>query len=333
MAIAPDRYSVHVDRPNSSILVANMQPDDVYIHDRVFASVPVPKQSDLYFSMPPDGWFRSFAQKRAPATETPGVNYNVNPNNRYSCDVYGVHVDLDDQTMANYDAPLDPERDAARLLAKHIKIRKEIDWVQRYFQLGVWTGFRVGGNAVSDFDCTQSYSNGQWDLPNSNPIRDVDYMIEFMMSQTGMKAKGMVIARNVYTALRNNPAVYGRKQYVSEAFIDTAWLAKAFGLQEIIVAEAVLNNSQEGQARNMGFLLSNTFLLYYKADAPAILEPSAGYTFEWTGYPGANGLTAVVRQYRMEHIRATRMEAECAYDFKVVSSDMGILGKNVLSKV
>lgn len=324
---------VHVDRPNSNILVANMQPDDVYIHNRVFASVPVPKQSDLYFSMPPDGWFRSGARVRAPATESAGVNYTVNPNNRYNCQVIAVHVDLDDQTTSNYDAPLDPERDASRLLAKHIKIRKEIDWVQRFFQMGVWTGFRSTGTTISDFDPTQSYSHGQWDLPNANPIADVDYLTSFMMSQTGYKPNVMVIARDLYCALRNNPAVYGRKQYVSEAFVDTAWLAQAFGVKEVIVAEAVLNSAQEGQTRNMGFLLSNCFLLCYKAASPAILEPSAGYNFEWTGYPGANGLTGVVRKFRMEEIRSDRMEGESAYDFKIVSSDMGILGKNMLSVV
>lgn len=330
MAISPDRYSVHVDRPNSTILVAQMQPDSVYIHDRVFASVPVPKQSDLYYSMPPDGWFRSGAQKRAPGTETPGVIYNVSPNNRYSCDVVGVHVDLSDQLAANYDAPLDPERDSAMLLAKHIKIRKEIDWVQRYFQMGVWTGFRVGGNTVSDFDCTQSYSHGQWDLPNSDPIRDITYMMDFMMSQTGYKPNVLVLAKNVYSALRNNPAVYGRYIGVIPQIMDEDLLKKALGVEEIIIAEAVLNNSQEGQAKSMGFLLSNTFLLCYKTKTPSIMAPTAGYTFEWVGYPGANGLTAVVRQFRMEEIRSTRMEAEAAYDFKIVSSDMGILGKNVL---
>lgn len=333
MAIAPDRYSVHVDRPNTQILIANMQPDDVYIHDRVFAPVQVPKQSDLYFSMPSDAWFRSNAQVRAPATETPGVVYSVNPNNRYDCKVYGVHIDLDDQTIANYDAPLDPQRDASRLLAKHIKLRKEIDWVQRYFQMGVWTGFRGAGGAQSDFDCTQAYSHGQWDLPNSNPIADVDYMMSFFMSQTGYKPNVLVLARNVYTALRNNPAVYGRYTGVVPQFVDQDMLTKALGVEEIIICESVLNNAQEGKAKQMGFMLSNTFLLCYRPKTPALLEPSAGYTFEWTGYPGAQGLTAVVRNYRLEHLRATRIEAEAAYDFKIVSSDMGILGKNVLQVV
>lgn len=331
MSMSPLQNETYVDQLSSNILVANMQPDSVFVHDRVFATVNVPLPTGLYFSMPDDAWFRSGAQETGPDAEAPTVEYHVNPDNRYQCKVVRVKVNLSAETISTYQAPLDPQRDASRLLARNIKIKKELDFNRQYFQPGVWTGFRGAANVVQDFDCSQAYSKGQWNLASSDPILDIQYCQDFMMSRTGYKPNVLLLSKDVWSALKNHPTIIERFKYTQAGILTTQLIAAALDVDEIVVAEAVLNSAQEGQAKVMGFMSKNCALLCYRTKSPAILEPSAAYQFAWTGYPGANGLTGVVTQYWKPEIRSTVMEACSSYDFKVVSSDFGVFLSNVLS--
>ena len=54
--------------------------------------------------------------------------------------------------------------------------------------------------------------------------------------------------------------------------------------------------------------------------------PTGGYTFEWTGRVG--GATRIMR-FRMEHLKSDRVEAEMAFDQKLVSSSLGAFLLNV----
>jgi hypothetical protein len=53
------------------------------------------------------------------------------------------------------------------------------------------------------------------------------------------------------------------------------------------------------------------------------MTPSAGYIFAWTGVSGGLGATIGTSQFRMESLKANRVEAEVAFDNKVVASDLG----------
>ena len=66
MAInAPGSGDVHVDRPLTQIAIAFSQDPEAFIADRVFPVVPVAKQTDSYFTIASDDWFRDEMQKRA----------------------------------------------------------------------------------------------------------------------------------------------------------------------------------------------------------------------------------------------------------------------------
>ena len=52
--------------------------------------------------------------------------------------------------------------------------------------------------------------------------------------------------------------------------------------------------------------------------------PSAGYTFVWRGYIGASDMGTRIFRFRMNALRSDRIEIECAYQFKLVSADLGL---------
>jgi hypothetical protein len=61
------------------------------------------------------------------------------------------------------------------------------------------------------------------------------------------------------------------------------------------------------------------------------LTPSAGYTFAWTGVSGGLGATIGTSQFRMESIKSDRVEAEMAFDNKVISADLGYFWNTIVA--
>ena len=333
MSEMPSRFNTHVVRPLTNILLANTQDPGVYINNRIFPSIDVEYQSDLYYTMPSDAWFRTVAQERGPATESVGVTYDLNPNNRYDCRVYAVHYDLSDQARRNYSTPFDAETAATKIVASNILLRQELDFQRTYLRKNVWGGFVGSGNIPKDFDCTDStVSHGQWDLASSDPIMDIEYLMTFMMSQTGRKANKLTLGKDVFSAPKNHPQFVDRIKYSQLGVTTEALMAQIFGVDELIIAEAVLNSAQEGQQKRMGFMASNCFLLTYSPSAPTLMEPAAGLRFNWTGYDRAAKLNASVSSIPIPLRKATRIEAEICYDMRITCTDCGIFGINVLSK-
>lgn len=333
MSELPSRFQTHVVRPLTNVLLGNMQDPGVYINQRVFPSIDVEFQSDLYYTMPPDAWYRTVAQERGPATESVGVVYDLDPNNRYDCRVKAVHYDLADQSRKNYSTPYDAETAATKLVSANIKLRQELDFQQTYLRKGVWQGFVGSGGVPKDFDCSDTtVSHGQWDLASSDPIMDIEYLMTFMMSQTGRKPNKLTVSKDVFSVLKNHPQFVDRIKYSQIGITTEQLMASIFGIDDLIVAEAVLNSAQEGQRRQMGFMASNCFLLTYSPNAPTLMEPAAGLMFNWTGYDPATKNNAAVAVIPLPWRRCSRIEAEIAYDMRITCPECGIFGINVLSK-
>ena len=113
----PTISDVHIDAILTNISVAYMQRAENMIADKVFPVVPVDKKSNKYFKYDKNDWFRDEAQRRAPGTESAGGGYNLSTDT-YSADVWAFHKDVDDQTLANADTPLNPLREAAEFVTQ-----------------------------------------------------------------------------------------------------------------------------------------------------------------------------------------------------------------------
>lgn len=331
--MGPTISEIHVNRPLTNMMQSYMSDlSDTMVADKVFPQIPVLKRSDKYFSIPKGAWFKAGAAVRAPGTETVGINYHVNPDNDYVCKVYGVHFDLDDQTAANADAPLAGDFAATRFITRNLLITRELEWMQTYFQPGIWSGVNATGATVnSDYDVIGN-GHGAWDTDNSDPIRDIRAMQTYIESHTGYEPKTLTLSKNVYDAVCNNKSILDRIRYTQRGVLTTDLLASMFQVDRLLVAKAVINTAQTGLADNMGFIANNGFLLSYAPSAPSLTDPSAGYTFNWTGYTGAGDNGQVMTTMRLPWLRSTRFEGEYSWALKMVASDLGAFGVNVLAK-
>lgn len=317
----PTISSVHIDAPLTMISTAYVQDQNNFISTKVFPVVPVEKKSDVYFTYDKGDWFRDEAKKRAPGTESAGSGYGLG-NAQYNCDTFAFHKDIDDQTRANSDSPLSPDRDATEFVTQRMLLRQEVQWASDYFTTGVWATDMTGVAAAP--------AGGQFiqwnDYAASTPITDISNGKRAILVVTGFEANTLVLGYDVFLQLQNHPDIVDRVKYtggVPDQVQTQKILAALFGLDNVFVAKAVQNTGAEGAADAFSFVQGKHALLCYVPKNPGLLTPSAGYTFHWKGVSGGLGTSTAIKRFRMEHLASDRVEGEVAFDNKLVGADLG----------
>jgi len=322
----PSINSVHIDAILTNISVAYMQKAENYIADKVFPVVPVDKKSNKFFTYTKNDWFRDEAQRRADATESAGSGYSLNTDT-YSAEVFAFHKDVGDQTIANSDAPLSPLREAAEFVTNRMLLRKEIQFVSDFIKTGVWGTDLTGVSGTPSTNEFKQWSN----FDNSDPLEDMELAKETILSTTGFEANTLVLGYQVFRKLKNHPDLVDRIKYTSSNVITEDMIARMFGVDRVLVAKSVKATNNEGATGAYSFNVGKSALLCHVAPNPGLLTPSAGYTFAWNGVSGGLGQSIGTSQFRMESIKATRVEAEMAFDNKIVGSDLGVYFASVVA--
>lgn len=308
----PTSSDVHVDAILTNISVAYIQDQTNFIANSVFPNIPVEKQSDKYFKYTKGDWFRDEAQLRAPATESAGSGFTLATDN-YSTRVYAFHKDVDDQVRANSDSPINPDRDATTFVTQRMLLRQEIQWSSTYFTTGVWATDVVGGTNFT-----------QWsNYATSNPIDDIEAAKSVILTSTGFMPNTLVMGYDVFRQLRHHPDVVDRIKYTSSSVPAEGILSSLFGVDRVLVTRAIKNTGAEGAADSFAMVHGKNAALYYVAPTPGLLTPSAGYQFVWRGVSDGMGQNIGITRFRMPELRADRIEAQMAWDYKVVASDLG----------
>jgi len=305
----PTPTDVHVDAILTSISVAYIQNQSAFVADQVFPAIPVDKQSDKYFIYTKADWFRDEAQRRAPGTESAGSGFNVSTTT-YNADVFAFHKDVDDQTRANTDNPLNADRDAAQFVAQRLMLRKEIQWTADYFTTGVWA--------------TDSTPSALWDsFATSDPISDMETGKRTILANTGFMPNTLVLGYDVFKALKHHPDIVDRFKYTSSNVVTTDILASLFEVDRVLVASAIKNTAVEGATASFSFVQGKNAWLGYVNPSPSLMQPSAGYTFMWRGVSDGLGAPIGTTSFRIPELRVDRIESQMAWDNKVVASDLG----------
>lgn len=319
----PTRGDVHVNRPLTNISIAFIQVRKDFIADQVFPNVPVLKQSDRYFQYDRKQWYRTGARKRAPGTESAGGGFDIDNTPSYFADVYAIHKDIDDQTRANADQPINLDRDASMWVTQQNLLRKELEFASTYFSTSIWTGSSTGGDIVP---------GTKWDAAGSDPVDDVLLEKEAAKERTGFMPNVMVVTPQVHRVLKSNAAVLDRIKYVQIASVTEDLLARLFEVDKYLVARATSDTAAEGEAESMNFVFGDEqALLVHAASAPSLMTPSGGYIFSWSGLFGAGAAGNRIKRFRMEKLASDRIEGEMAWDMKLVAAELGVFFNDLLT--
>lgn len=313
----PTPSDVHVNRPLTMISTAYLQNAANFIADRVFPRVPVPNQSDVYFTYDKGDFMRDEMKLRAPGAESAGSGYGLGQGS-YLAQVWSLHKDIADQVRGNADAPLNMDRDTTEFLTQAALIRKDRLWAANYFTTGIW-GLDLTGVAAAP-GANQFL---QFNDANSIPATIIHQQITRILLATGFLPNKLVLGRDVYTALLDNAQIMDRIKYTERGNVTPQILASVFDVPEVIVANSVYNSAAEGVAVSMGAAVNaKAALLVYANPTPSLMQPSGGYTFSWTGMPGM-GVDQRIKKFRLEPQASDRIEIEMAFQQKLISADVG----------
>jgi hypothetical protein len=313
----PTQNQVHVDAILTNISVAYMQRQQNFIASQVFPIVPVSKQSDKFYTYTKNDWFRDEAQRRADATESAGGGYNLSTDS-YQADVYAFHKDIGDQTRANADAPINVDREATEFVTSRIALKMETQFVNSFFTSGVWATDSTPSNLWSDYT-------------SSDPLNDVENGKRQILSTTGFEPNTLVIGYDVFKTLKNHPDLVDRIKYTSSQVLTSDLMASLFDIPRVLVSKAVKATNAEGATGAYDFTAGKNALLCYSAPSAGLLQPSAGYVMSWTGVSQGLGATVGTSRIRMEQFKADRIEAEVAFDMKVIGADLGYFFSSVVA--
>lgn len=330
MPLLPGGNTLYINAPLTNISVGFQQSPDGrrFVADQVFPYVPVAQQGGIYWKYKKGDWFRGQAEKRAPATESAGGGWELETDTYYA-HVYAFHKDIDDQTLANASSMFNMDRDATLFVTQNLLQKREALFVNSYMTTGVWTGATGIGGGAAGADLVGAASAGsnqfiQWDRNGSDPIADINKQIIGMARTTGYRPNTLVLGPEVWDALTRNTAILSRIQYSERGIITEELLRSLFNVNRLVVTWAIANAGGPGADDEFDFMSGKDVLLCYSAPNPGLMQPTAGYTFGWSGLLGGSALSSRIKKFRMEPIESDRVEGEMAFDMKVVNPDLGV---------
>lgn len=325
----PTLGDVHVNRPLTGMSVGFVQDMKDFVAGVVFPPIPVNNKSDLYFVYNRGDFFRNNMQKRAPGTPAAAGGYKL-ATQTYTADVWALKKIIDDQIRANSDSPLQPDRDATFWLTQQSLVNRDVNWCTAYFGTGIWgtdlTGVASGAPSASQFL--------QWDASGSTPIDDILKGQKTIKKATGYWPNTLVLGAETFLKLLTNAQVIDRLKYGQTApgpvVVNLSDLEALFKVRRVVVAAGVQTTSAEDTVANsdttpdtLDFIAGKHAMLAYAADAPGIFQPSAGYTFNWTGLTGSTAAGMRIKKFRWEVDSSDHVEIESSYAFGLVSKYMG----------
>jgi hypothetical protein len=326
---------VHIDAPLTNLTIAYLQDQNNFIADKVFPNVAVSKKTDKYYIYDRANFNRTEVQARAPRTKAPRVGLSISTDS-YSADVYSLSTDFDFETLANEDQALNIRAAAAQMLTYQLLIDREAKWVSSFFGTGIWTTNYAGVASTPSAGQVIQWS----DYTNATPIVDITNARRAMMlASGGFKPNKMVVTRDVRDTLINHPDILARLNggatVTNTALVTDAKLAEIFEVQEFLVIDAIENTAAEGLSESMSFMATKKAALYYAPASSGLMVPSAGYNFTWNSLDNASGYGIDIRSYTGDFLRvegvAELLEANMAYDQKVVGADLGVFFTTIIA--
>jgi hypothetical protein len=326
MAFNNTPSAVHLDEVLTNLTLSYMSEQN-FIADKIFPAVEVQKQSDKFYIFDPDEENREGdVQLLAPRTSPPKIEVSSATSN-YFAEVYGLAADFDQQTLANADDVLDLRMRKVKNVMNKMLMRKDRDFLNTFFTTGVW-----GSDLAGTTDFTK------WSDGAATPIDNVRaWKLAFQLRNYGIKPNKMLVPQETIDALMANTQILGRinggATIANPALIDMTLLANIFGVEEVVVMDAVSNTAKEGATGTPAFMAGDSILLTYSPADAGLDMPASGLNFAYNAIEGVSfGIS--VESFTDDALRrqgvAEEVQAKMAYDMKVVGPSLGTFINDVL---
>lgn len=302
-----------VDVPLSSLMLRSFESgagqggEGQYIGMNLFPSVPVAKQSDMYYVMDKDAWLRVPDTLRAPKTPAKVGEWKVS-SDRYFCDNYAFRTDYALETVANADAAIRVREGSTMFVTETLMRAREIRIANQVSSISnVGSGVALTGTA-------------KWSNSASDPISDVLSGTAFIRNSTGILPNVMIMDYDTAALLRIHPVLRDYVKYTAgptpgNAALSDQQLANIFKIPRIMIGTGIYNAGKEGAAGSLQNIWGNVAILAHIAPAAGLMTATAGLSFQWRpeGFPAP----MVVERYmhpdpsaKTEYVEAQYFQSE-----------------------
>lgn len=282
MAIAKGRFDPNIRLTNMAM--SYFQSEENRPAKSLFPILPVQLSTASYYIWSKEDLLRDNVQRKPQFGK-------VNPAQMafdteiYRCDVDQIILGMDNIQQLDYQRTNAPsfmlaQNAKTRTISQQMLIHQDIIFANSFFKTGVWNEEWTGVASTPSGKQFIKFSDA-----NSTPIQFLRDRIS-AMKKNGRKPNKLGLGENTFNALINHPDILSRIEGMGSAdnpaIANETVLAKLFGLDKVVVFDAIVNKAKTGLESDMDFICDpDGALLVYATDTPSLEEPSAGYIFTW----------------------------------------------------
>jgi hypothetical protein len=245
-----------------------------FVGMNLFPYVPVGQRGGKIITFGKED-FALYATARAPGSNTKRVQYGY-AGSAYALESHSLEGLVPFEIMQEAEAVpgIDLGRGAVQKTQNIIGLRTEYAQAQ----LATTAGNYPAGNKVTLAGVSQwsDYTG------TSNPANDIETAKEAIRAKVGKRPNTVVMGAAVFAKLRLHPAIIDRIKYTGRDSATPELLASLFGVQRVLVGDAVYDN-----AGTFADVWGKFVVVAYTevASAAEMGTPSFGYTYRLGGYP------------------------------------------------
>jgi hypothetical protein len=248
---------------------------------------------------------------------------DMDTNGSYSCQFRAYEYPLPAHLAAAQDSMVMLERAVTEKVTRALLLNREIQIATDMFGTGKWTSSLEQSGASSG-----AYT--YWDdYANSDVLNNVKYMKLGVKGLTGMTPNSLVVNEQVFEVMRLHPQIKEIYKYTQPALMTEDLIAKAVGLDKILIGKAVYESAAEGAASSMAYVFGKHALVAYVAPNVGLMTPTAACIFSFTGMTG--GFDPAVERVPDRRTHADYFQAYSCYDDKIISTELGGFFNGIIS--
>lgn len=192
----------------------------------------------------------------------------------YSVKSHALEGVVTEDDKNNVEDPFDAESDETAALTHLILTNKEKALADNLFNPLVITQTvaLAGANKWS------AYST-------STPLTNFKDAQNIVLDGCGLMPNACLISQKVFNTLQYHPSILSTLGFQQNRAgqLTVQEVAKAMGVDELLIGNVAYNTSKKGQADSFGQLWSDAALFYVKPSGPAKMQTSLGYKMKLTG--------------------------------------------------
>jgi hypothetical protein len=215
------------------------------------------------------------------------------------------------------DSDVNLEEATTKFLTQQILIRRDYQLATLLFNSSNWT-YYTGAASSADF---VHFSDD-----SSTPFKTVrTYKRVVQTACGGFPPNTIVVGPEVNDYLAEHPDAEDKIKHTQVGVVQNDLLAKAFGVKNYLVMDAVYNTAAEGQTATMANIGGDYMWIGYVAPNPSKYNPSAVYTFSQKKFDNAGVGAPIIERWRNNDPDGEWFRATSKFDMKQTSSAAGVL--------